>query len=363
MSDDADLVVRGFLLSPAFAGFVRGEAIDNEAVTPGLGVTVKYHGGPRGEATVFVYDNGRSAIPDGPFSAAVREEYENSIRDVFAWAQSTGNLRAELLGQYVVEASNGAAAFLCAEFMFIRAGQPRRSFVYLTAINGFLLKVRVTVGTADSLDASAYEFVQAVASRNWRGKPAERERQYVVRVGAESYEVLGLVRVGVFGPWRWQARRFDGPAHDGVVFGCYPQDNPNEVAYLMVVDVSNILDEPDISSMTPEDAMQFDRRLEQSVREQMAEEHRRLVKWMSSTLNETTRLKQLVTTYVAEDAGRERQYIDVRLSAGGRRLVVGGCFDVDQATKLAMPIWLAIGNAMILDGMARLGRQRATSMN
>ena len=48
------------------AGFSRGKVTDNEMAHPGYGVTVAYHGGERGEATVYVYNKGQQDIADGP---------------------------------------------------------------------------------------------------------------------------------------------------------------------------------------------------------------------------------------------------------------------------------------------------------
>lgn len=70
---------------------------------------------------------------------------------------------------------------------------------------------------------------------------------------------------------------------------------------------------------------------------------------MSSQLNETADLRGLVTAYIAEDGGRERQYINLRIPVRGRKAVVAGCFDVSRAAEFAAPIFAAMQNARILN--------------
>jgi hypothetical protein len=98
---------------------------------------------------------------------------------------------------------------------------------------------------------------------------------------------------------------------------------------------------------------ELDKFLEDEVRKLMANDGRRMIRWMSSKLNETPTLKGLVTAYVGEDHGRDRQYIDLRISVRGRKVVVSGCFDVKRAHDLAAPIFAAIQNAAILDHSER----------
>ena len=52
--------------------------------------------------------------------------------------------------------------------------------------------------------------------------------------------------------------------------------------------------------------------------------------------------KVLVTAYIAEDHGRDRQYIGARMRVGERNVVVAGCFDVNRASEVGRPIFEAI---------------------
>jgi hypothetical protein len=103
--------------------------------------------------------------------------------------------------------------------------------------------------------------------------------------------------------------------------------NYQEVAYLLVADVSEDLDEPDITHLKQEAVGELDRFLENEVQKVMANDGRRLIRWMSSKLNDTPIRKSLGTAYIAEDQARERQYVDVRIPIKGKKVIVAGCFD------------------------------------
>ena len=65
---------------------------------PGYGVTVAYHGGERGEATVYVYNKGQQDIADGPSSETVRAEFDQATGEALQVGQLTGK-KTELVSQ------------------------------------------------------------------------------------------------------------------------------------------------------------------------------------------------------------------------------------------------------------------------
>ena len=72
-----------------------------------------------------------------------------------------------------------------------------------------------------------------------------------------------------------------------------------------------------------------------------------MISWMQAVLQETDVGNRLVTAYIAEDQGRERQYIDFRMPVAGRKWVVSGCFDIARAADLAKPIYDALHDARV----------------
>ena len=154
------------------------------------------------------------------------------------------------------------------------------------------------------------------------------------------FEVLGIVSIRVPGHWWWHADELGPPGGDGgLIFRCYGDPaGREEVAYLLVTDVSDDPDEIDISMTEQIGAADFDKILKNGVSQIMMKDGRKLLKWTSSQLTETLGRKLLVTAYTGLDGARERQYVDCRTTACGRKLIIGGCFDVGRANEFAVPI-------------------------
>ena len=160
------ILVGGIELHTAYTGFGRGKLTDNERDNPGLGYTIAYHGGDKGEATVFVYTNGEHDIPDGPISAMVIAEFNRTTREIISFRQ-TGGTRMELVSRYGTGSPDRGEEFLCAEFILTDAQGARRTFVYVTGYAKHFLKIRVTLRTNEATDRTARTFADAVARRLW----------------------------------------------------------------------------------------------------------------------------------------------------------------------------------------------------
>jgi hypothetical protein len=310
MANESDqvIVVGGVKLSVQYAGFTRGNVIDYETEHPGLGISVAYRG-EQGESTIYIYDKGLSEITDGPMSQLIQQEFEQALQDVL----NAPNGRGELISQHVIGAPGRGPEFLCAEFILKDAIRSRRTLLYLTGASGHFVKIRITLRMNDPSNSAARDFVHAVATQlrsqsNGETRSAERvTRGNVTEIGAGRYEVLGLVRIAVFGPWWWQTEALNEPNARGAIFRGYEDDKPQELAYLLVADVWEDPNEPDITYLRQEAVGELDRYLESEGRKVMANDGRRLIRWMSSKLNETPIRKGLVTAYIAEDQARERQ--------------------------------------------------------
>src|SRR5262249_9123792 len=146
-----------------YFGFHYDGMINNETEHPGLGVTFKYRGGPKGEGTIFAYSKGVSAVPDGPSSPIVMQEFQRATEDVLA----VEGRAAELVDRYVTGTPERGREFLCAEFVVTGRHGKRRSFLFLTGALGRFFKIRVTLRTNDPADATARDFADAVASGLW----------------------------------------------------------------------------------------------------------------------------------------------------------------------------------------------------
>src|SRR5215470_808384 len=172
------------------------------------------------------------------------------------------------------------------------------------------------------------------------------------RTGDGRFEILGLISLVLPGTWWWHTEDFNDPGGaKGAIFRCYENDylaedgNLQELAYLLVADVSDDPSEPDITRFEQKDVDQFDRFLEQESRRVMAREGRLMIRWMSSHLSVTSRGPGLMTAFVGRDQGRDRQYMDARIRVGDRNVMIGGCFDIRRKDDLAAPIFWAVQEA------------------
>jgi hypothetical protein len=170
-------------------------------------------------------------------------------------------------------------------------------------------------------------------------------RGNVTRAEDGRKEVLGLVSVVLPGSWWWLTEDLNEPGAKGAVFRCYEEGNDQELAYLLVADVTSDPDEPDVTAFGEEDVERFDGFLERETRQIMARQGRKLLKWQSSGLSEPASGKGLTSWYVAQDQGRPRQYIDLRIRIAGRNVVIGGCYDVHRGEDLEKAIMWAIQHA------------------
>ena len=161
------ITVEGIAWETAYAGFSRGKLTDHERDNPGFGYAIAYHGGGKGEATVYVYNKRQHDIPDGPNSEMARAEFSQATQEVFLSAQMSGG-KMELVSQCGTGSPDRGMEFLCAEFIKTDGLGSRLTFLYLTGYAKNFVKIRVTLRTNDAADPSARDFVDAVASRLWR---------------------------------------------------------------------------------------------------------------------------------------------------------------------------------------------------
>ena len=162
-----------------------------------------------------------------------------------------------------------------------------------------------------------------------------------------SFQFIDLVTLRPFGPWSWQAEDINESTITGGIARCFDPSEPFELAYLLAGDLSADPDERDISNLRAEGVTALDQFLETEVRKLMDADGRKLIQWMSSQLNETSKTRALITAYIAEDNGIRRQYIDIRTPAMGRKIVIAGCFNVTRSDQLAAPVFNALRSAEI----------------
>ena len=175
----------------------------------------------------------------------------------------------------------------------------------------------------------------------------------VVYMGSENsklngnrMEVLGLVSIQLPGPWWWNGEDIEDVKAKGAIFRAYAegQEEGMDIAHLLVADVTGDSEELNISSLDEDSAKVYDLHLHEEIKQSLPDEGMQLIKWMSSQLNETEDLKILVTAYIVNDQGKERQNIAFRMRVRESNLVIMGCFDIVMKEQLAAPIFDAMQN-------------------
>lgn len=167
------------------------------------------------------------------------------------------------------------------------------------------------------------------------------------------YSVLGLVAFSLPGPYLWQDSGIDDEMAQGSYFGAYESKDPKEgsldVASITVVDATNDPTEPDVSTLVPADIQSIDDFLRESTQSQLPAQGMKLISWMPSQLNQSDNFKGLITAYIVEDQGKERQFFALRFKAKGRKVVAIGVFDIAKKEVLAVPIFNVIRNMVVLE--------------
>ena len=163
------------------------------------------------------------------------------------------------------------------------------------------------------------------------------------------FEILGLVLVRISSPYWTHASDIEEETARGVIFKFVDTkvDEDRAIATVEVVDVTLDETEPEVSLLCQDDIAKLDQEMYRDITDGLEGIGITMVKWMSSKLNQTDSLSGLVTPYIVKDCGKDRQYIDLRFSAGLRKMVARGTFDIERSNELAAPIFSILKNMKI----------------
>lgn len=322
---------------PMQLGFLHFEKLtDNELTVPGLGTSLTYRA-PGVTVTLFVYGK-KLRVPEGVANDAAFAEFRAATRDVETmvkgctpFADTPFDGRA-LQKVWSVEEGRGA------------------TLLWLTATSGKFVKARVTWQREPLVDRVVREFVGAL----YEFAPARIEAPVDAPVLKNArrvngrLEILNFVSIALPGPWTWYTEDNDQPGAKGVVCRACEPLGDREQGYVGVWDVSGDPTEPNIDEFDQAKARAFDAELERLVEEDCEQKGMRLVRWMSSSLNEDTSTKAFVTIYTAVDQGRERQFYFARMTVAGRKVVLHCCVDVERMDELNVAVLNVLRGAAFL---------------
>lgn len=164
------------------------------------------------------------------------------------------------------------------------------------------------------------------------------------------FEVLGTVLVRISSPYWTQSLDVNEEECRGTIFRFVDteSDEDRAIASIKIADVSRDTSEPNVSLLSEGDVAALDKKMQGFIEAGLSTKGMRLVRWMSSKLNKTDHLSGLVTPFIVEDDGRQRQFIELRFSVDSKKMVVQGTFDIDRSKELAAPIFGTIQNIRIL---------------
>jgi hypothetical protein len=114
---------------------------------------------------IYVYDFGLHGIPDGPDSVATCEQFESARREI----EAGGNYdNVSLRGEFsrAMSPAEGAPVAREAVYEFDRHGIHAVSVLWVTAANGYFLKLRLSLRAeiGDELDEAREEILGAIAA-------------------------------------------------------------------------------------------------------------------------------------------------------------------------------------------------------
>lgn len=121
-----------------------------------------------------------------------------------------------------------------------------------------------------------------------------------------------------------------------------------DIGYILFADGTDDDTEPDISALHQDQVPETDDYLRRVLADYYDAHGEHLVRWMGSQFNVGPTMRALVTAYVITDQGKERQVVAARLPLAGRKVVIIGSFDVNQADLLAAPIIQALRSISVL---------------
>lgn len=160
------------------------------------------------------------------------------------------------------------------------------------------------------------------------------------------FSVLGFLTVDVSTPYWTHVADVDEAGALGVTFSFMPDKNKDDdriPADFSVLDVTRDPAEPDISALTEDDAADFDDFIKEEITTILASQGETLKRWMGSQLNDSRDERALMTAYIVNADGIERQYVSARRRFADKNILLLGSFDVELADEFLPRIMQMLG--------------------
>lgn len=146
------VTITGVTFPDRVGEFARGPGRDYEKIAPGAGHSFAYYNRPWA-ATVYVYDQRRTGIPDDPASAMIQAEFAAAKREIGAAVQAGAWRKADFVRDFSLPA-RGKARFACASYELVNNKSVTiDSTLCITGSKGKYVKFRVS-GPRDGANLS-----------------------------------------------------------------------------------------------------------------------------------------------------------------------------------------------------------------
>jgi hypothetical protein len=138
--------IYGLTVPAKVDGLTRGQPVDYESKSPGLGYALRFSGHVGWTVDVYIYDFQLKSIPSDLNADVVVGQFKRAQNDIFELGRRGGYANVQASGQFEV-AREGKPIFHCAAFNYLR-GDMRDidvdSFLCLTTWNDKFVKFRMT---------------------------------------------------------------------------------------------------------------------------------------------------------------------------------------------------------------------------
>lgn len=155
----------GIIFPDVLAGLDKdAEVVDYEARQAGLGISVRY-GSPASKVDVYLYTMGRDSIPGDLHAPLVKEHFMQASEEIIGVAEQGLYENFKVLSEGELASKEaGVLPVWRAIYLFSRAGQDYRSYLYVATFHNHFLKVRYTIlaESADDHDRDADDFWAAL---------------------------------------------------------------------------------------------------------------------------------------------------------------------------------------------------------
>ena len=156
------------------------------------------------------------------------------------------------------------------------------------------------------------------------------------------FKILDFITIQLFGGFLWQGDDIDNPNVRGSNFWAFTEPPDKAVAGIMIVDISNDIEEVDVNLLNERKLNKFDELLRLS-----NSEDKEIIEWLGSKLITTEGIQKLETQFIYKQGGSTFQNIEIRFLKAGKKIAVLCKYDLALKDPLARLISKSIQSVKV----------------